>query len=427
MINGKNTLAIQWHITEKCMLNCKHCYLGDKAPIEMDYHNFKIILNNIKEFGEKNDYNFEFYLTGGDPLLHSDFEKICALLHKNNISFSLLCNPDTVFKTNIDKLKQYEIKSIQFSIDGNEKHHDWMRGTGNFKHLERAIALVKKAGINVALMFTIYTFNALDLEFVMRFADKMGVNKFSFDLGISIGNANENHLMMVEEDNLEDILKNYLLLKNTINQHNPTLFFEEKCNLINKLHILKKDFGLPKKNDPVIYDGCQIGISSFVIDVYGDVLGCRRLSNSKCGNLLTESLSSIWYYSPVLRYHRRKIFLKETCKICIYKNWCQGCEAYEMAQYAQNGHKRKTICGKTMDNFGTFLDEKEYLNKILLLNNRKTYVNSNEFKKLYVRLLFDENLKYSLLKNYSTFSKENKIGLNESKILYWFFSEKIKE
>lgn len=432
----KKTLAVQWHITDKCQLKCKHCYIGESPNREMPFAQIEKVLLNLQLFADKYNYCYEFYITGGDPLLHNDWPQVFSLLKKNNLRYSIMCNPGSINDETLNLLVDNNINSIQFSIDGLESNHEFLRGEGSFKLLITAIDKLKQKKIKSALMFTLYDYNADDLPRVMKMADAMGIDRFSFDLGISIGSSLENQLDMIGTMRLQKVLSKYIDDKTELKRNGTHTFFEEKCNLLNKIRMSRGQFSCPDSREHMIYDGCQIGLTSFVIDVNGDVLGCRRLSNSVAGNILKTSFEDIWFNSSILKKQRCKISEKEKCKDCETRNWCQGCEAYETAQALHNQSKKEPYCydsdllhqcNSLADNANVDVKlEHDYLKNHILLNGILPLVNTEEFKIEYVHLMLNTVKRKQLLENYQVYSVCNNLHQNIAKLLYYFFVQKEK-
>jgi MoaA/NifB/PqqE/SkfB family radical SAM enzyme len=78
----KKYFAFQWHITDNCDQRCKHCYIFQKKQ----YHNLEMTFEQIKKFLQMPDMLQKansipnFYITGGDPILHKDFWRMLELL-----------------------------------------------------------------------------------------------------------------------------------------------------------------------------------------------------------------------------------------------------------------------------------------------------------------------------------------------------------
>ena len=94
MYNNHPRLLLQFHITGRCNLRCKHCYRtdGDTEPLSL-----QDVINIVEQFKAlRLEYNRRhgivkkghINLTGGEPFFHRDIEKILLYLGENNDSFT---------------------------------------------------------------------------------------------------------------------------------------------------------------------------------------------------------------------------------------------------------------------------------------------------------------------------------------------------
>lgn len=429
----KKVIAVQWHITDKCQKKCRHCYVGKRNVREMELVNIEQIVSDLIKYGTNNDVDYEFYITGGDPLLHKNCYDVFSLFKENKLSYSIMCNPEAIDTVVIDKLSKLDVKSIQFSIDGMEKTHDNIRGNGSFKELMRAIDQVKMADIKIGLMFTLYEFNINDLFEVMHLANCLQVDRFSFDIGIGIGNAKENCLKMVSPSQIIQILNDYIVEKQLIKEKGTKTFFEEKCNLINAIRMEQGIFSCPQEENIIIFDGCQMGVNNFVIDVNGDVLGCRRLGEaSYCGNLLETGIEQIWKCSSFLKKQRTKVLTKNNCKDCDARNWCQGCEAYEHAAADKENNVLQPLCGNLLSiscGKKQEVNKKEkgnVINKFVMQDCNTALIKKMEFKKAYIYILLNKNHQKELLNNYIEYAQDNNLDIELCRWLYYLFVNRYK-
>lgn len=65
---------IQWHITERCNLRCKHCY-QDNSYInnELDFNSLCNILDSYIKTLKIWKIRGSISITGGEPLIREDF------------------------------------------------------------------------------------------------------------------------------------------------------------------------------------------------------------------------------------------------------------------------------------------------------------------------------------------------------------------
>ena len=74
----------------------------------------------------------------------------------------------------------------------------------------------------------------------------------------------------------------------------------------------------------MIYGGCNCGNCHLTILPSGDVYACRRVQNSRVGNVFEERLADLW----VCQMERYRDYTKfEKCSKCELLAWCRGCPA----------------------------------------------------------------------------------------------------
>jgi radical SAM protein with 4Fe4S-binding SPASM domain len=80
--------------------------------------------------------------------------------------------------------------------------------------------------------------------------------------------------------------------------------------------------------------GCLAGLGVLFVGHQGDVFPCGYLP-IKCGNVLEQKLSDIWYNSEDLARMRNNGELEGKCGICGYRQICGGCRG---RAYAATGN-----------------------------------------------------------------------------------------
>ena len=74
----------------------------------------------------------------------------------------------------------------------------------------------------------------------------------------------------------------------------------------------------------MIYGGCNCGNCHITILPDGDIFACRRVAESKVGNVFEDRLADVWV-CQMERYREYEKFSK--CSKCELKPWCRGCPA----------------------------------------------------------------------------------------------------
>ncbi|MBN1468146.1 MAG: radical SAM protein [Fusobacteriaceae bacterium] len=294
-------MLIQWHITEKCNLKCKHCY-QEKLPEELDKEKLLEIIDKITSFNEEKKSKLHINITGGEPLIRKDFFDILDVLHSKKISFGVLTNGILINKENVKRLKN--AKFVQLSVDGVEKTHDFIRGNGNFKKVLNAISILRKERIRVVISFTAHKKNYKEFSKVCKIARKFKVNKIWADRLIPYGSNN-----VMETLNSGEVKEFFLLMRK---EREKKLF---KGNLE-----ISMGRALQFLEGGMFYK-CSAGDNFFTIMTNGDVVPCRRMPIF-CDNIFNNDLIDI-YNSELFKKLRRETEPEE-CEKCFYVENCNG-------------------------------------------------------------------------------------------------------
>lgn len=324
----KPYFSFQWHITDRCDQRCKHCYIfsdNQEHLNEMSLENLKDSLEKCIEFCKKHNRTPYFFITGGDPLLHPKFWEFLELLKKDNIGFSILGNPFHLDPNICKKLKEYGCEDYQLSIDGLEKTHDWFRKPGSFKETLSVIPYLKDANIEVNIMTTVSNINKEELLDIMDCVVDHNVDLFAFGRYCPGNSDEDNGLDPLEYRELLD--KCY---KKSIEYKDKNTFFAQKDHLWTLYNFEEGLFKIPENvQEGIIYSGCNCGNSHLTLLPNGDIYACRRVKNSKVGNILTDSLDKVWFEN-MESYREFTAFKK--CSKCELLSWCRGCPAVASAK-----------------------------------------------------------------------------------------------
>jgi MoaA/NifB/PqqE/SkfB family radical SAM enzyme len=124
---------VQWHLTERCNLRCRHCYQGIVAA-EMSkeeiYQAIRNVQATIKSWVTEYDLAISpsFHFTGGEPILRTDLPYILDYAGQCGFSTSLLSNGTLISADVAGQLQKAGVRDVQVSLDGTEKIHDGIRG-----------------------------------------------------------------------------------------------------------------------------------------------------------------------------------------------------------------------------------------------------------------------------------------------------------
>lgn len=262
-----------------------------------------------------------FYITGGDPILHPDFWRLLGMLHEYGVAFTILGNPFHLDDEVCHKLKAMGCEKYQLSLDGLRETHDWFRKPGSFDCTLEKIGCMNRAGIRSVIMTTVSKMNRMEIPGIIDAVVKAGVNVFAFSRYVPSGGDLDSSMSPEEYRELLAVcdkkFKEY-------EAKGCDTYFNKKDHLWTLYEYETGAFKIPETEEGVIYGGCNCGNCHITILPTGDVYACRRVAESRVGNVFTDRLADLWV-TDMERYRAYDRFSK--CAKCRLLAFCRGCPA----------------------------------------------------------------------------------------------------
>ncbi len=165
-------------LTTRCNFKCKHCLRGYyDNQYDLSLTLVKKALEEAKELGFKH-----IALTGGEPVLYPEFNKIVDYICKLGFTWSIVSNGSLYKKYDklIDKHKD-KLKFLSLSLDGGtEKTHDYIRQKGSFKKVCEATAHYLEKGVFVRVAYTVNSKNLEEIPDFVKLTLNLGVKAIKF-------------------------------------------------------------------------------------------------------------------------------------------------------------------------------------------------------------------------------------------------------
>jgi MoaA/NifB/PqqE/SkfB family radical SAM enzyme len=266
-------LFIAWQLNSVCNLDCLHCCeeAGDAMPNEL---NEAEIIKFCKEIVTlKIPY---VAISGGEPLLHPDFFKICEYFRSHDISLKVETNGHLINSQVAERMANLGFRSVQVSVDGvTPQTFEKMRVGGSWPKTIAACEELIKAGINTEIVFVPTQFNIHETGDLIEMAYRMGVYGFYTGKIMRIGRAAQNwELLNPTEENYQQF---FAVLKEKQAKYDGKMkIYYYPYDVIDEL---KYRLEFPSTSLLVIPDGKVklIGPLPFI-----------------CGDLRKHSLSEVW-------------------------------------------------------------------------------------------------------------------------------------
>jgi len=176
-------LSGMFELTERCNLNCVHCYINQPASSQIARAR-ELTTDQVKGILEQaaNAGCLFLTLTGGEPLLRPDFIEIYLHARKLGILASIFTNGTMLTPQIADRLAEVRPPFIEITLYGatQETYEKVTRVPGSYQHCINGIELLKERGLPLFLKSALLTINHHELADMQAFADNLGV-KFRYD------------------------------------------------------------------------------------------------------------------------------------------------------------------------------------------------------------------------------------------------------
>lgn len=181
-------IYLHLYLTNRCNQLCTHCYMNSGVSDASGEMTTEEILKLIEKFSERS--KTKVTLTGGEPLLRSDFFEIAAFAQKMGLQVEVFTNGSLINEINKKQLETY-VNTIQMSVDGpTPEYNDPIRGQGTYENVKRAVHLLKNGPIKLRVASVLIPANyQAFLNHYQTFAADFEKAEFKFSLIIKEGRA----------------------------------------------------------------------------------------------------------------------------------------------------------------------------------------------------------------------------------------------
>lgn len=316
---GYQLRTIYFYLTEGCNLKCRHCWITPKFQTEktiwpsLNFELFKDIIKQGKELGLSG-----VKLTGGEPLIHPDIDKILDYVCEESLQLTIETNGVKCTPKIATKIAKGKTPFVSVSLDGADANtHEWVRCvSGSFDAAILGIRNLVHVGIHPQVIMSVMKHNVHQLDAVVRLAEKEKASSVKFNMVLPTAargeqmHKAEQTLSIKELINLGSWVENVLvpLSKIDLSFTWPTAF-----RSLNKL-------------------ATQSGSCCGIFNIIG-VLGSGKYALCGIGETIPElvfgnaekdRLKDIWNNSKILNEIREGLpkKLKGICGDCLMKNHC---------------------------------------------------------------------------------------------------------
>lgn len=301
-------------ITRKCNLSCIHCGSDcsrDNSMKELTLDSWITIINYFHKL-----YNPVFVITGGEPLVRNDLNKVTAHLKNLNARWGMVTNGFSLTENVLKGLLYHGIESITLSLDGLENSHKYIRRHPNsWDKVIYALDLISNSDIKIKDVVTcVYPDNLNQLDDIGQLLLDKGINSWRLFRIFPKGAAKRNRNLLL---NFEQ--SNYMI---KWIEDNRSLYRKKGLDLNFSCEgYLPIEKDMKVRHEPFF---CRAGISIASILADGTITGCNNNGPEYYqGNLNKDNFKEVWEDS--FKEFRDREWLKTgKCAECNEWNYCKG-------------------------------------------------------------------------------------------------------
>lgn len=176
---------LYFYLTEGCNLACRHCWLAPRLdtagsryptlPVEL----FETALREARPLGLSG-----VKLTGGEPLLHPQFERLLEIVRREELGLTIETNGLLCTSEIAALIASSPRPFVSVSLDGTDAEtHEWVRGVpGSFASARRAVSHLVDAGLRPQIIFTVMRRNAGQVDAIVDLAEELGAASVKFNV-----------------------------------------------------------------------------------------------------------------------------------------------------------------------------------------------------------------------------------------------------
>ena len=290
----------EFHIdlTDSCTERCVHCYVPKEQHHFLPY---ELAEKAIREFRELQ--GLSVHITGGECMLHPDFERVCELCKSLNINIVIFSNLTCCDARRIAFLREIDPQFINVSLYSmSPKEHDAITQLpGSWKKTMDTLLACEKAGVHCRIATPLLKINQNAFPELKKFAE-----------------AHHMHLVP-SADIIAQSDHGCGNLASACSAEEMRCVMQSNKDLFNRYDGVK----MPPCDAKV----CDIGSGRLYLNAQGNYYPCDSMHDYVLGNVRENTFGEIWKGEKLeyLRGLKNKDF--GACASCENRPWCKVCPA----------------------------------------------------------------------------------------------------
>ncbi len=283
-----------------CNYRCNHCYVRDSYKKVIQKEDFCWLIDELK-----NEGCVWLLLTGGEILMHPDFEELYLYAYNQGFIITLFSNGYYINEKIVKLFSAFPPQEIEITLyGGNEFLYDEYVGVEKaFKKVDLNIKKIIELNIPIKLKTVLTTDIYESYDKILNYAKKTGL-----ELRI------DGHILpKINGDNVEKL------------RLPAELMFMEDCQQTPSM-LESAALKMQKYENSELLYSCAAGENSIFIDADMNACLCLMARHIKC-KLIRNVVGLKVAQKNILaiKKHKKKLSYKDKCFECKYKVVCRYC------------------------------------------------------------------------------------------------------
>jgi radical SAM protein with 4Fe4S-binding SPASM domain len=338
--------SVSWNLTQRCNLECAHCYLsafaGAETRGELTTAECRRVIDEIARVNP----NVFLILTGGEPLLRRDLWDIAAYAAEKRFTTVLGTNGVLLRDADARRMREHGVLGASLSLDSTDagRHDRFRRLPGAWAGAVRATKVLADHGLDFSLHMAVTDWNVDEVPAMIDLARELGATVLNCFFLVRTGRGRD--LTDIDPQAYERILTYLARAQGAGGGPRPAPAFEDpwstpvgradglliraKCAPHFRRILWQLNPSSPLLQN-YAHGSCPAGKYYCRITPEGDVTPCPYMPVS-AGNLRRASFDALWREAGVF-HDLREPTLGGRCGACEFSKLCGGCRCRAYATH----------------------------------------------------------------------------------------------
>ena len=193
MIGPYTAYSVSWNLTQRCNLECAHCYMSAHAGAdtrgELSTEECRRVIDEIADVNP----NVFLILTGGEPFLRKDLFEVAGAAAARGFTTVFGTNGVLLREPEARRMREHRVLGASISLDSTDraKHDAFRRLPGAWDGAVRATRVLTDEGLDFSLHMSVTDWNVAEVPAMIDLARELGAKVLNFFFLVRTGRGRD--------------------------------------------------------------------------------------------------------------------------------------------------------------------------------------------------------------------------------------------